>query len=1478
MVFRKGSLVEVAGSGDGFQGSWWTAVVLQRTSHQLLIDDEPLRWRPRCAIEAFYNDGWWQGLVTHALRAADGTGAVVEYGVYFPTTSESLHFAPSMLRTRQDCIHGIWHVKTPDLVVRLHMPIEAAGTKECPTTSESSGSAMLHDLKGGGKRQWMDGASTPISTRPPPLLDAGSGSGDGIINGWDCGSPGGLMAGVQSPDGPFLSSAQRKMEQRAYHAVLSAFHLQSSSLDIRRQRAIVDLRMLLHIDPAEHAAFLAEITADSSLNDEPKRARSPAVLALLLPRDRIFYSDATLWAAVCSQVDSVKQLLLGRNTRMIVLMTQATLAGEVNEDRLSALRKRAEVEARACLQFVTDDPGELKRSLTRFAAAAAENASQFYRDEAKRLKGRMDRKARLHPDLAVRYDFKAAVLAEFLRDWVSALKHYEFAYSMLLENLKARPAPPPVQRMVEVRAVAGQLHFKICTLLLHSSREAEAVRRQRAHVAYFQARIGPPDGSFLHWAWLSNQYKVFAELVQQRLASGLPPLPVARGPAGTAVTDRELQPAYYYQMAGQYAIQKQRSFEAELATSEAFGLIDTEDVLSGSSEALAPPLYVGQSSRLVNRGPKLEMQRATEAEFVRHALLVERLVSPPHAAALALLTRAHEEYRKAGHASRAIFALGTVMARLYWQARDFASCRRLLDSVASVYRREAWVALLAANLHNLRACCRHLGLIKDYVEYTLELAALPLPDSQFQGLASALFSPEASQDDLSTSSVQRGIFDLLQGGVVPACGDGQAELRLDSSGPPLEVVTQGRGPLRGALVAAAYFMDQSAQLGKAARLTLALLTHLPLPLRLSHLSLAFSSRDCESTLVGLEPQGRVAENTDGISEAPGQEQKGMFDSEATGGTEVVVCPREWLLLHYDVTAHQGGLLDCLGVVACIGPHASISWQVDAFGAVLGEEVALPWATEAAAPHLPALRLELASEGHRAVQVEEPRPLVDVILDCAGPGLVGECLPARVGVASRGHSVLGGELRLALAPLAEAAATEPARTSGETLPIRILVRDDSGNGAAVLRDSPSILAVPDIAAGGQWFSDVYLRWQEPIGVRLTASITYTAADSEEGGGHGRRFEAQKSMHAQCEDALLASCRLVAPCRQASLLPGAAAASVAGGSSEALAIEEPCTLVATVRSGASTPITLLSVCFEEADPASCSVVPAGSGSDHDASNELGWDLLKGGGSMAGVELAQEATFVRLFNVTALVASPHLLLGSLILRWRRAQPTAALGCSGNGGGGQPSEVVTMRVKVPPVLTEAACLTATLVTPDLALLGRPFHASMTIANNTPLLQEVAFSVADSGSFLFAGARTGTISILPHSSHNLPLCLVPLTSGMLALPQLQLHATRYRAAFRASQDSSKLFAHPSVPASKPESVMQAMTLMSVGGCRFRLELELQLELELELDENQLERVQVEVGAKAGSVTELAERCRWAEVLAQQMAEAMAMVGEGAEA
>jgi hypothetical protein len=40
-------------------------------------------------------------------------------------------------------------------------------------------------------------------------------------------------------------------------------------------------------------------------------------------------------------------------------------AGEVNEDWLTALRKRAEVDSKSCIIFVTHEPSEMKRSMAR---------------------------------------------------------------------------------------------------------------------------------------------------------------------------------------------------------------------------------------------------------------------------------------------------------------------------------------------------------------------------------------------------------------------------------------------------------------------------------------------------------------------------------------------------------------------------------------------------------------------------------------------------------------------------------------------------------------------------------------------------------------------------------------------------------------------------------------------------------------------------------------------------------------------------------------------------------------------------------------------------------------------------------------------------------------------------------------------------------------------------------------------------------
>jgi hypothetical protein len=128
-------------------------------------------------------------------------------------------------------------------------------------------------------------------------------------------------------------------------------------------------------------------------------------------------------------------VIRGRNLKLVVAIVQPTTQSEVNEDRLTTLRKRAEVDSKSCIIFVTHEPSEMKRSMARLGSIMGELATTFYREEGRRVKLRIEKKTYSSLELSVRYNFKVAVYAEFRRDWVAALKFYETAYSLLQEVL-----------------------------------------------------------------------------------------------------------------------------------------------------------------------------------------------------------------------------------------------------------------------------------------------------------------------------------------------------------------------------------------------------------------------------------------------------------------------------------------------------------------------------------------------------------------------------------------------------------------------------------------------------------------------------------------------------------------------------------------------------------------------------------------------------------------------------------------------------------------------------------------------------------------------------------------------------------------------------------------------------------------------------------------------------------------------------------
>ncbi|KAL6532519.1 hypothetical protein OROGR_014489 [Orobanche gracilis] len=132
-IFKDGMVVEVKSDEEGYQGSWYTAVIIcSLCSDKLLVeyqtltaDNESELLREKAVasyirpcppeivrvdrfgmleeVDAWYNDGWWVGLVSRVL---DG----LKYAVYFWTTNEELVFDHFSLRPHQEWIGGKWIV------------------------------------------------------------------------------------------------------------------------------------------------------------------------------------------------------------------------------------------------------------------------------------------------------------------------------------------------------------------------------------------------------------------------------------------------------------------------------------------------------------------------------------------------------------------------------------------------------------------------------------------------------------------------------------------------------------------------------------------------------------------------------------------------------------------------------------------------------------------------------------------------------------------------------------------------------------------------------------------------------------------------------------------------------------------------------------------------------------------------------------------------------------------------------------------------------------------------------------------------------------------------------------------------------------------------------------------------------------------------------------------------------------------------
>jgi hypothetical protein len=121
----------------------------------------------------------------------------------------------------------------------------------------------------------------------------------------------------------------------------------------------------------------------------------------------------------------------------------------------------------------------------------------------------------------------------------------------------------------------------------------------------------------------------------------------------------------------------------------------------------------------------------TDEEYARYAFTEGKRFQDSFEI-IAFLKKAYESFSNL-KAQRMACCCGFHMAREYFVVGDLRNAKQLLDGVALLYRQEGLATLLWEFLGYLRECSRKCGTVKEFVEYSLESAALPVPsDSGIQ--------------------------------------------------------------------------------------------------------------------------------------------------------------------------------------------------------------------------------------------------------------------------------------------------------------------------------------------------------------------------------------------------------------------------------------------------------------------------------------------------------------------------------------------------------------------------------------------------------------------------------------------------------------------------------------------------------------------------------------------------------------------------
>ncbi|PKC06517.1 hypothetical protein RhiirA5_419462 [Rhizophagus irregularis] len=419
------------------------------------------------------------------------------------------------------------------------------------------------------------------------------------------------------------------------------------------------------------------------------------------------------------------------------------LKDQAMDERLANIRKVSGLDGRhAFFVLPSSQYGDFQDFVTNLQKSLYEYGLNYYREHGKRVKRKRSRlpspsgnfmrpplseKSSMSPQplgiqgWMIRYDYKLATFAEFRQDMEAAIRYYESAYNLIIDLFAPQSSVTPgatglpirSKRWVEARILADTISLKLCKLNLYVDSPSAALAQLNKHVSTFKDisnTRGIGEDTFEYWAWLSKQYRIFADILEIAIRTGFTIPDPAKISHNTTSSD------FRFSMSSMSSISSMSSNP------------NTGSGINPTMVLQHPGFYYFMAAKYnsLRRKHFLNLEKYMKKEGVDNSILPPQDIldaeqSIDHSTlTIELYTKSYEQF-KAQKTGRMTLYLASEIANTYLDAGKYETALKFFERIAKTYRKEHWHTILESILRWSLVCAKDLGTWEKVVDYLIEL-------------------------------------------------------------------------------------------------------------------------------------------------------------------------------------------------------------------------------------------------------------------------------------------------------------------------------------------------------------------------------------------------------------------------------------------------------------------------------------------------------------------------------------------------------------------------------------------------------------------------------------------------------------------------------------------------------------------------------------------------------------------------------------